>query len=55
MVALLNTPSELDSLAELHRENGAPPLVEIVIRYERNGDRILRLQAVLFRTVVVSR
>ncbi len=55
LVALLTTPSELDSLAQLHQKNGAPPFFEIVIRYERNGDRILRLQAVLFRTVAVSR
>lgn len=55
LTTLLTSPSQIDAIERLHEQNGAPPFFEIVIQYERNGDRLLRLQPVLFRTVSPSR
>lgn len=55
LVNLLTSPVYLDALEELHRKNGAPPFFEVVVAYERNGDRLLRLKPVLFRAVSVKR
>ena len=55
LITLLTSPSQMDAIERLHQQNGAPPYFEIVIQYERNGDRLLRLQPMLFRTVPPTR
>lgn len=55
LTTLLTSPSQVDAIERLHEQNGAPPFFEIVLQYERNGDRLLRLQPVLFRTVSPTR
>ncbi len=46
---LLTTPSELAEVEKLHRGKGAPEYFEMVVRFERNGDRILRTKPIALR------
>ena len=51
LASVVTTPSELDSLADFHREHGSSEFFEIVIRYERNADHVLEAKPVAFRAV----
>lgn len=55
LVFLLTTAAELDSLRALHVRNGGSEFFEIVVRYERNADRVLRASPVAYRAVSPTR
>lgn len=46
---LLTTPSELGEVERLHRSRNSPEFFEMVVRFERNGDRILRTKPIALR------
>ena len=51
LASVATTESELDSVEEFHRQHGSDEYFEIVIRYERNADRVLRAKPVAYRSV----
>jgi hypothetical protein len=55
LASLTTTPAELDSLHRFHQTHGASPFFEIVVRFERNADRVLRVTPVAYRAVPASR
>ena len=55
LVTLLTTAAELDSLRALHEKNGGSTFFEIVVRYERNADRVLRARPVTYRALPPTR
>jgi hypothetical protein len=55
LASLLTNQIYLDEMQKLHAKSGAPPYFEVVVEYERNGDRLLRLRPLLLRSVNASR
>jgi hypothetical protein len=51
LASVATTGSELDSLEAFHRKHGADEYFEIVIRYERNADRVLRAMPIAYRSI----
>jgi len=51
LASVATTKSELDGLAAFHKAHGGAEFFEIVIRYERNADRVLKAVPVVYRAV----
>ena len=51
LASMLTTGSETDKLEAFRKANGAPDSFEMVVRFERNGDKLLQSAPVAFRAV----
>jgi hypothetical protein len=46
---MLTSEAEMEQVVKLYRANGSPEYFEMVVRYERNAERILKANPVAFR------
>jgi hypothetical protein len=51
LASVATTKSELDGIAAFHKQHGGSEFFEIVIRYERNADRVLKAVPLVYRAV----
>jgi hypothetical protein len=52
LLSMTVTPTELDSVDAFHQRNGGSPFFEMVVRYERNADRILQAKPIAYRSLI---